>query len=651
MKLDIDEITKQSLREIVHDRTHKALKMTTWHKNEDMYYNKKVMLKEARSNVNLARGQEFVHTLLSKIKTPSQFKFSKRKESQLQRVNRLNALRIQDAKNDFWNIKDLVGKKQAIIYGRAIYSYYADSIDGVYAPHNENVDVYDFLIDPSAGGIDIEKAKHLGRFGVIKTRQELEQALEQAKEDKTYIRENIEQLLVGDGNAIEKTQEDINKDNRTWNQDTGRDKKLHDKDEFKFWEWFTTYKGERYYLLLSEQQGMAIRIEKLVNMFPPTKQYKLGAYPFYTWAAYVDLTEFWSPAPLDYARDILQAQDVSINQLLDNSEAVNRPQKAVQVDSIESLAELKYRKDGIIRVKSGVNIDTAIKMLQVPSITTPIQVFNILESILQKSSGVTDASKGMADEDGRLGIYEGNVESAQERYGLIYDPYTMALERFARLYEIGVRDHLTKKVAVDMIGPDGIETEMVSKRDIYNKDDDFSVSVEATNADKILSNSQQKAKLIFLNAEAGNPILNPKKVFEIKASIAGFDQDTIKEMLDTSEYGNAELMAECARDIESLLAGDEIKPNAYANNAYKQKMLDFMIDHQEDMKEDIFKGFVEYIQSLEPIIFRNEVRMIKQFEMNQLQATASGGGANVEAVKNMIPQQEAYDEKTREAIL
>lgn len=647
MELDIDEITKQSLREIVHDRTHKALKMTMWHKNEDMYYNKKVMLKEARSNVNLARGQEFVHTLLSKIKTPSQFKFSKRKESQLQRVNRLNALRIQDAKNDFWNIKDLVGKKQAIIYGRAIYSYYADSIDGVYAPHNENVDVYDFLIDPSAGGIDIEKAKHLGRFGVIKTRQELEQA----KKDKTYIRENIEQLLVGDGNAIEKTQEDINKDNRTWNQDTGRDKKLHDKDEFKFWEWFTTYKGERYYLLLSEQQGMAIRIEKLVNMFPPTKQYKLGAYPFYTWAAYVDLTEFWSPAPLDYARDILQAQDVSINQLLDNSEAVNRPQKAVQVDSIESLAELKYRKDGIIRVKSGVNIDTAIKMLQVPSITTPIQVFNILESILQKSSGVTDASKGMADEDGRLGIYEGNVESAQERYGLIYDPYTMALERFARLYEIGVRDHLTKKVAVDMIGPDGIETEMVSKRDIYNKDDDFSVSVEATNADKILSNSQQKAKLIFLNAEAGNPILNPKKVFEIKASIAGFDQDTIKEMLDTSEYGNAELMAECARDIESLLAGDEIKPNAYANNAYKQKMLDFMIDHQEDMKEDIFKGFVEYIQSLEPIIFRNEVRMIKQFEMNQLQATASGGGANVEAVKNMIPQQEAYDEKTREAIL
>lgn len=648
MKLDIDKITKQSLREIVHDRTHKALKMTMWHKNEDMYYNKKVMLKEARSNVNLARGQEFVHTLLSKIKTLSQFKFSKRKESQLQRVNRLNALRIQDAKNDFWNIKDLVGKKQAIIYGRAIYSYYADSIDGVYAPHNENVDVYDFLIDPSAGGIDIEKAKHLGRFGVIKTRQELEQA----KEDKTYIRENIEQLLVGDGNAIEKTQEDINKDNRTWNQDTGRDKKLHDKDEFKFWEWFTTYKGERYYLLLSEQQGMAIRIEKLVNMFPPTKQYKLGAYPFYTWAAYVDLTEFWSPAPLDYARDILQAQDVSINQLLDNSEAVNRPQKAVQVDSIESLAELKYRKDGIIRVKSGVNIDTAIKMLQVPSITTPIQVFNILESILQKSSGVTDASKGMADEDGRLGIYEGNVESAQERYGLIYDPYTMALERFARLYEIGVRDHLTKKVAVDMIGPDGIETEMVSKRDIYNnKDDDFSVSVEATNADKILSNSQQKAKLIFLNAEAGNPILNPKKVFEIKASIAGFDQDTIKEMLDTSEYGNAELMAECARDIESLLAGDEIKPNAYANNAYKQKMLDFMIDHQEDMKEDIFKGFVEYIQSLEPIIFRNEVRMIKQFEMNQLQATASGGGANVEAVKNMIPQQEAYDEKTREAIL
>jgi hypothetical protein len=639
---EIDEITSQALREISFDRTYKSGKITNWQKNEDVYYNKKISLLEARSNVNLARGQEFVHTLLSKIKTLSLFKFSKRKESQLQRVLRLNALKNQDSKNDFWNIKDVVGKKQVIIYGRAIYSYYADSVDKEYKAHLENVDVYDFLIDPSSGGIDIDRARNLGRYGVIKTRQELELM----KKDKTYIKDNIMFLLSGTGNNFEQTKEDTNKNNRTWNQDTVGNKELHDNDKFKFWEWFTTYQGERYYLLLNESTGKAIRIMKLVDMFSASKYFPLGAWPFWSWAAYPDLTEFWTPAPLDFVRDILAAQDVSINQMLDNAEAVNKPQKAVQVGNIENMAELKYRRDGVIRVKKDVDINSAIKMLQVPSINTPIQVFEVLEGILQKSSGVTDASKGMANEDGRVAIYEGNEENSAERYGILYDSYTMGLERFARLYEIGVRDNLTKKIAVEMIGPDGVETEEISKRDIYIKGDDFSVLVESTNADKILSNSQQKAKLLFLSGEINNPDINTKKVFEIKASIAGFNQDEIKEMLDKSEYGNTGLMAECARDIESLLNKENIKPNGNANNAYKQKMVDWLVDHEEDMDIEMFNRITVYISSLEPIIIKNEAAALKKFEINQLTASALGGGSKTTAINNIPTPEEEYEETT-----
>jgi hypothetical protein len=642
MAIKIEEITAQCLKEIEFDRTYKSGKISHWKENEDIYYNKKIALLEARSNVNLARGQEFVHTLLSKIKTPSQFKFSKRKESQLQRVARLNALRVQDAKNDHWNLKDVVGKKQVIIYGRAIFSYYADSIDGKYKPHNTNVDVYDFLIDPSAGGIDIENARHLGRYGVVRTRQELEEM----RKDKTYIKANIDMLLAGTGNNAEQTKEDMNKNNRIWNQDTVGTKELQDKDKFKFWEWFTTFEGERYYVLLNEIGGQSIRIEKLIDMFSPSEYCPQGAWPFWTWAAYPDLTEFWTPSPLDFVRDIVQAQDVSINQMLDNAEAVNKPQKAVQVGNIENMAELKYRRDGIIRIKKDVDINKAIQMLQVPSINTPIQVFNLLDLILQKSSGVTDASKGMADENGKVGIYEGNQENEADRYGILYDSYTMGLERFAKLYEIGVRDNLTKKVAVEMIGPDGIETEEISKRDIYKKGDDFSVSIEATNAEKILSNSQQRAKLTFLASEVNNPDVNTKKVFEIKAGIAGFTPDEIKEMLDKSEYGSTQLMAECARDIESLLNNENIKPNGAANNAYKQKMVDWLVDHEEDMDMKMFTKITTYITSLEPIILKNEARAVKKFEISQLTASALGGGLNATANKNVIPAEQSYEENT-----
>ncbi|NLE26887.1 MAG: hypothetical protein GX625_16410, partial [Clostridiaceae bacterium] len=391
--------------------------------------------------------------------------------------------------------------------------------------------------------------------------------------------------------------------------------------------------------LLNEKGGSAIRIEKLTDMFSATEDYELGMWPCFSWAAYPDLTEFWSPSPLDYVRDILQAQDVSINQMLDNAEAVNKPQKAVQIDNIKNIAELKYRRDGIIRVKNNVNIDSAIKMLQVPSINTPIQVFEVLESLLQKSSGVTDGDKGVANENGRLGIYEGNQENSADRYGLIYDSYTMSLERFALLYQIGVRDNLTKKKAIERIGPNGVETEMISKRDIFKKGDEFTVLIEATNADKILSNSEQKAKFMFLSEESQNPVANPKKMFELKARIAGFKDEDIKEMLDTQDYGNASLMAECARDIESLLNNDKIKVNGNANNAYKQKMLNWVRDHEEDMDSKTFVRIMDYIKSLDSVIMKNEARAINQFEIDKLGSSMLGGAMGEPLNNNSLIKQ------------
>lgn len=76
----IDEITTQCLNEIAFDRSHKQKKIAGWKLNEDLYYNKKVALTESRSNVNLARGQEFVHTLLSKIKNSSRFVFGRKRK-------------------------------------------------------------------------------------------------------------------------------------------------------------------------------------------------------------------------------------------------------------------------------------------------------------------------------------------------------------------------------------------------------------------------------------------------------------------------------------------------------------------------------------------------------------------------------------------
>lgn len=600
-KEQIDEIKAQALNELTHAQSYKNGKISNWQKNEEMYYGKKQPNVESRANVDLGRMQEFVHTLLSKVNDPLIFKFTKRKESQLRRVQLLNSLVTFDKERDNWDIKDLVAKKQCILYGRAIYSYTAADVEEVYKPRLENVDVYDFLIDPACGGIDIEKAFYLGRYGVIKTRQELESY----KKNKDYIKTEIDMLLQGNGNNDERPQNETQKKSRENSISSTGTKELKNKDKFKFWEWYTTYEGIRYYLLLNTS-GAVIRIVPLVELF------ESELYPFWTYAAFPDLTEFWTPSFCDYVREIFMVQNVSINQMLDNAEAINKPQKVVNVGALEDLSQLKYKRDGNIFTKGEYDANKVIQKLDVPSINTPIQVFEVLEGIQEKASGVTAGAKGVSDEKGKLGIYQGNQQATADRFKLFNTSYSFGTERFARLYENGVRENLTKRVAIELSGPEGSELIEVKRNDMFKKGDIFGLIVEASKQEVLVTIQETQEKLKFLASNSQNPVQNPKKSYEVSAKVAGFTPEEIRELMDISEFGNSELMSECDRDIESLLAGEEIQPNAWANNAYKQRMVDYLKDHMEDLESVDFERIANYIRSLDKILVQNEVRAYNQ---------------------------------------
>jgi len=591
-------IIAQALQEIEFARDYKQGKVKNWKINENLYYGRRKDVITSRANVDLGQMSSFVHTLLSKIDTPLIFKFTKRKESQLQRVKLLNALRVTDQEKDNWDIKDLVGKKQGIIYGRTIYSYTADSENGKYKSKLENVDVYDFLIDPSGGGIDIERAEYMGNYGVIKSKSQLEKGIK----DKTFLKTETTRLIEGQSNATESSQEQVNKQSRTYDTNVNQaEKQISGSEKYKFWNWYTTYEGERYYLLMTESGSTAVRVEKLSDIF------ESDMWPFWTWAAFLDLTEFWTPSYCDYVREIFMAQAVSVNQLLDNAEQINKPQKVVNVGAIENLAELKYRRDGYIKVKKDFDADKAVQLLRVPSITTPINVFEMLEGIREKSSGVSAASQGLAEED-KVGIYEGNQANAADRFGLLNKSYAFGYKRFALLYEHGVREHLSKKISVDILGPDGVELVNVSRRDIFRKDEEFGCMVESSSAALALSEGEKRTKLAFLQGQAQNPMQNPQKAYEIQAEISGFDEDTIRQLQDSGDFGDAKIMSEAERDIERILDGDVIEPNERANTAYKQKFVDYMKDHREDISEDQFLELADYLNTLEEIIIQNMVQ-------------------------------------------
>jgi hypothetical protein len=626
---DKQAIVKQAQAEIETARLHKEGRVASWQKNEEMYYGKKKKSDNARANVDLARMQEFVHTLLSKVDDPLVFEFEKRKVSQMKRVARLNSLRDYDRDRDFWDMKDLVGKKQAIIYGRAIYTYYADSMNG-YLPHLENTDVYDFLIDPNAGGIDLERAQYLGRYGVVKHRAELEEQAKPRSKTK-YDREALNMLLNSspmgqDANSKEKEY----KDTRSQNMSIQRRLSQHnDPDTFVFWQWCTTFKGERYILLFTEQGGHAIHIQPLSEVF------KSGLWPFWTYAMFPDLTEFWTPSACDYVRELFLAQSVSINQMLDNAEQINKPMKLIDASAIQDKSQLQYRKDGFIDVV-GQTPANAIRIIETPAIETPIRVFQTLEAIQERSSGITAAAAGVEDTQGRATIYEGNMQNVSDRFGLFNKSYKHGQKRFARLYEYGVREHCLRKVAVEILGPEGIDLEHISKHDIFRKNDEFAVMVVSTNAEVAQSEMKKRAQSAFLSSLINNPIVNQKEVIQALGKVTGVEDEQIRRLLDTNEFGEADLMSEAARDAEDLLDGKVVTPNRRANAAYKQYLVNFMQDHMpgrhNGMEAEQFDRMVQYVSSLDEIIVGNTIRMAmeqqRKMMMSQMSAPTQPGGAS-----------------------
>lgn len=610
----------QVASEIQHARAHKQGKITSWAKNEDMYYAKKEKKDDARANVELGRMQEFVHTLLSKIDDPLLFEFEKRKPSQLRRINKLNALRLYDRDRDDWDMKDIVGKKQAIIYGRAIYSYSASSLNG-YESHLENVDVYDYLIDPSAGGIDLERANYMGRYGVVKTRQELEKIVgtrSKSKYEKAWIRA----LLDGVGNSYEFTQEQTNKQNREAAvYKNSRNRYITEEDKFVFWEWYTTFEGTRYYVLFTERGGQAIRIVPLTEMF------ESNLWPFWTFAAFPDLTEFWTPSYCDYVREIFMAQSVSINQMIDNAEQINKPMKVVDAMAIPDKSQLKYRKNGFIDVKNGVNPNQALRIIETPSIETPIKVYTVLEGIQERASGITAAASGVEDTQGRATIYEGNVAQMSDRFGLFNKSYKHGHKRFGTLWEYGVREHLTKKIAVEMLGPDGMDIEMINRNDIFRRGDKFGIIVRSTNAEMAISETKKRGQAAYFSSLLNNPTVNQKEIIQALGNLTGVEQDQIRRLLDVTDVGDTDLMAEASRDIEDILDGKVVTPNRRANTVYKQFIVNYMDDHfpgrTNGMDTEQFDRLAYYVTQLDEIVVGNTVR--KAREEGQKMMMAQGG--------------------------
>ena len=113
-------------------------------------------------------------------------------------------------------------------------------------------------------------------------------------------------------------------------------------------------------------------------------------------------------------------------------------------------------------------------------------------------------------------------------------------------------------------------------------------------------------------------------MIEELAKVAGMEPERIRQLQELDIYGTAEVMSEAERDIEDILDGKDISPNRVANAAYKQRFVNYMMDHEEDMDTEQFGRMVRYVQSLDEIIVSNTIRQAREQAQREM-ANQMGG--------------------------
>jgi hypothetical protein len=300
----------------------------------------------------------------------------------------------------------------------------------------------------------------------------------------------------------------------------------------------------------------------------------------------------------------------------------------VNVDYVRNLAQVRYRKDGYIEIEGNIDVNKVLQTRQTPPIEGPFKVYDKLEQIVETESGVTADVKGTSDED-TLGIYEGNLMQAGDRFGLLNKSYAEGYYRFAVLHKEGVMQDLKKKMAVQILGPMGLEIEMVSARDLKPFQNDYDILVESSIAEAQSNLADSKNKLTFLGSYKGDQTINQKVLFETQATIAGVDDDTVKRLLDTGDYNAIEVVAQADEAFQLIIGGHKAPLYKDANTAFLQRLHDLSDKYDHELTTEQHGAVFSYIDQITPIVEKNAARSVVAESAKA--GLISGGGKMVDA--------------------
>jgi len=610
---DQDRIVKQCRAEYEAGLLFRKDREMAWHIIEDQYFNRVKKSLKSRFNVPVPILPGFVETWMANMSTHIDLKFEQSKESEFRAVKKANAL-LQAQKNhdDYdWDTADTDGKKLAALTGRSIYAYFASSKPS-YKATLEPVYHYDFVCDPVGGG-DLEKHRFVQRDNIFKNKQELKDGASQGIYDAGQVSKIINatqgDTLIDNDNVYRSKQNAFIA--------LGLDGFTHNyagQSLYKFIEAGTTWNGERYYCLFNYETGIWVRCQPLKEVF------KSELWWFTSWATNRDTFNFWSKGPSDDMVPLSEMIRILINQELDNRNKSNYGMRAFDPDVFPDPAQLEWKPDGLVAVKSGSTkvqqIQNGIYEFSTPQLQGTIDLTSYIDGLLKEKSGVNSENQGQSDTN-KVGIAYLNVQQSTERTTLIYESYAKNWQGIGRRFLWGLNEHMRSPQAVKIIGENGFEWDELARNEVNT---DWGILIEGGQVDAQKDAIKQKALSDTLAALTPDElaVTNPKWRVKAKLQNAQVDDDEIRLAFDLQGDSDREILSKASELIEACLEGKPYKLYRGATTAIVQKILDFATDNDLEMPE--YTKLMDLIQKQMPIVSENMTRKA------MLQQTAQGGG-------------------------
>jgi hypothetical protein len=624
-----NELTLVSLKQLKTSTDFKRPRFGQIQESEDLYAGivKKTIAREMSEPFPFMSG--FVDHLFAEVDGLPDVEFEHADEADLRVARQVTALFAQEKASQLpfamWAMKDRWAKKLAIFSGRAVFKYYAESAPA-YRSCLSVVDHYDFHCEPAGGG-HLENHLFCGEEGIFKTEEEI---AEGAKEG-YYDPIQVAALIAGSTAAEHKQNED--EQNARLNRSRGLQldpatNNYTGQGLYKFIEWYTTYKGVRWQLLIDVQSRKWIRAKALREVFRPLPETGEALYPYVTWATHEDPKVFWSKAPCDDARPIAKTVNKVLNQEVYNREKINKGVRLYDpsmIYDVEALAD--ERPDGLIPVdtRNGRRaLSTAIYPVEHGEIRGTLELVTFLDAYHGTKAGAPPAAEGNAPNSKKATVFLGELDQAKKRLGVYNTSYKEAWQQIALRHLFGLDDHLDGDIAIQLIGARGIEWDTLSKEGLRrNRPLGIKVLGGDAEARRLEAAAARKAQALG-QVQTASPRWTDREI--LKA--AGYDDTALRDAFTGLDGTNDALMSEAAQSIQDIEEGRKPGLNRGANIAFMQKIVDYatnltLADKARELR--IATALYDYATAHEKIVAENERRI--RTEAARAEGGRPAGGA------------------------